>query len=141
MNTLEILDKIRNDSVLGHVFVGVFPINLLPKVKHFPAALIINLDSSNLPGSHWVALYFTKRKCCDYFDSYGRKPNISILSYITENTKSYTYNNICVQNLWSTNCGQLCLYFLIWRCRQIKFRQIILSMRNDDTIAGFVDSL
>jgi len=78
---------------------------------------------------------------CEYFDSYGRKPELCILKYISKNSKKIVYNNKCVQELWTISCGQMCLYFLTWRCRGISFKQIIKSMLSDDFINGFVDYL
>jgi hypothetical protein len=141
MNTTKILEKIRNDKTLKNIFVGVFPIDCIPDVYFLPCAFIVNLDPSDSPGSHWVSLYFSKQGVCEYFDSYGRRPNRQLLEFISANAKSYIYNNICVQELWTTSCGQMCLYFLVWRCRGITFKGIINSMLCDDFIAGFVDSL
>jgi len=46
---------------------------------------IFNLDPSDMPGSHWVALVINKRRrAISYFDSYGDKlqfPNIAGISY------------------------------------------------------------
>jgi len=141
MNTIELAEKAFQDSMLSQCFLGVFASDKIPSISKVPAALIVNLDESSSPGSHWIALFFTKSKKCEYFDSYGRKPNNCILQYITRHVKSYTYNNICVQDLWSISCGQMSLYFLIWHCRGISFRQIIKSMQSDAFITGFVDSL
>lgn len=141
MNTLEISEKVQNDPALKQSFLGVFPVDKAPGIRTLPSALILNLDTSNLSGSHWVALFFTKHGKCEYFDSYGRKPYGRILNYIAANTLAYTYNNACVQDLWTVSCGQMCLYFLIWRCRGISFKEIIQSMLHDDFIKGFIDSL
>lgn len=141
MNTIELAQKALNDSMLSQCFLGVFASNKIPKISKVPAALIVNLDENNLPGSHWIGMFFTKTGKCEFFDSYGRKPDNCILQYITQHVTSYTYNNICVQDLWSISCGQMCLYFLIWRCRGISFKKIIKSMHNDAFITGFVDSL
>jgi hypothetical protein len=141
MNTIEILQKVSHDNALRPIFLGVFPFNLAPKIHSLPSALILNLDSSKKPGSHWIALYFTTKGICEYFDSYGRKPEAHILKYIKSNCKKYTFNNTCVQDLWTTSCGQMCLYFLTWRSKGIPFTEIIKSMMNDDFIKGFIDAL
>jgi hypothetical protein len=141
MNTIEILEKIKNDKILKNIFIGVFPANKVPQIKVLPSALILNLDTSDLPGSHWIALYFSENGKCDYFDSYGRQPPGIILSYISRNCHSYIYNNACVQELWTISCGQMCLYFLIWRVRGITFRSIVKSIMSDDFVKGFIDSL
>lgn len=141
MNTIELSNKAQNDAMLRQIFLGVFASDKIPSIISFPAALIVNLDESDSPGSHWIALLFTKGKKCEYFDSYGRKPNNCILKYIAKHVKSYIYNNVCVQNLWTISCGQMCLYYLVWRCRGIPYSEIIKSMVCDDFIAGFIDSL
>ena len=141
MNTIEILNKAHQDPVLRNTFEGVFAVDKISKITRYPTSLIVSLDKSNSPGSHWVALHFTKDRKCEYFDSYGRKPTKPILEYIAEYAKSYTYNNVCVQDLWTVSCGQMCLYFLIWRSKSISFKQIIESMRSDEFIEGFIDSL
>ena len=107
MNSLEILNKARNDPVLNRIFLGVFALDKIPTINQYPTALVVNLDRSNLPGSHWIALYFTAKGKCEYFDSYGRKPCLNMQKYIA---KPYTYNKICVQDLWSISCGRMCLY-------------------------------
>ena len=141
MNTIELLNKAQTDATLSQIFIGVFASDNIPCITKVPAALIINLDKSDSPGSHWIALFFTKCNKCEYFDSYGRKPNSCILKYIAKQTKTYIYNNVCVQDLWTISCGQMCLYFLVWRCRGISFSDIVKSMVCDDFIAGFIDSL
>jgi hypothetical protein len=141
MNTIEIIEKIKQDGALKQIFLGVFPADKAPPINVFPAALVLNLDKSSMPGSHWVAIYFTKSGKCEFFDSYGRKPCGLILRYLSDNCSKYTYNNICVQSLWTTYCGHLCLYFLIWRCRGISFKTIIRYLLDDSFAAGFINSL
>lgn len=141
MNTIQVLEKVMNDNILKQNFIGVFPVDMLPKIYNVPCSLIVNLDPRRLPGSHWVALYFMKNNKCEYFDSYGRLPDSLILKYISQNANSYTYNNKCVQDFDTISCGHMCLYYLVWRCRGISFKDIVNSMLNDDFIAGFIDSL
>ena len=141
MNTLQLFEKINNDAILKEIFIGVSASDTIPMIKSKPAALIINLDVSKNPGSHWVALFYSKDGKIENFDSFGRQPIPSILDYISNYVGSYTYNNVCVQELWTISCGQMCLYYLVWRCRGIPFREIINSMVSDDFIAGFIDSL
>ena len=42
-------------------FLGVFAINLLPFVPRYlrPCGFIVNTDSANLPGQHWIAVVLT----------------------------------------------------------------------------------
>jgi len=68
MNTLEINNSLKKFKT----FLGAFPKDKLPKTRK-PCGLIINTDSSNNPGEHWVAIY-TDNNCSEYFDSFGLPP-------------------------------------------------------------------
>lgn len=140
MNTIEILNILKSDQTVAQVFLGVFPINLLPKINKLPAALVINLDVSTMPGSHWVSLYFDNLGNCEYFDSYGREPD-ELKSFISKNCKQYIYNNIQVQRSMTSTCGQMCIYVLLWRARSIRFKDIIKSIDSDEFVVGFINSL
>lgn len=140
MNTIEILKVLSNDKIIGEIFLGVFPIDKVPKIKKYPSAMIVNLDDSSQPGSHWVALYFVSKRQCNYFDSYGRPP-FELEEYILQNSRSYTYNNVQVQRCSTITCGQMCLYFIVWRVRKINYKNIVRSMQNDEFVSGFIDGL
>lgn len=140
MNTLEILSILKNDQAVEQILLGVFPSNLLPKLTKLPAAIVVNLDPSNEPGSHWVSLYFDDFGNCEYFDSYGREPQ-ELRYFINENSRNYVFNNIKVQGELTSTCGQMCIYVLIWRTRGIPFKDIVNSMSNDDFVTGFVNAL
>ena len=43
-----------------HMFRGVFPRDKLPDINRRPCGVIVNLDKSGEPGSHWIAIYFGK---------------------------------------------------------------------------------
>lgn len=70
---------------------------------------IINLDSSDNPGTHWVA-YAKLNNYVEYFDSYGDlKPPEEFLNYVGSN---FFYNYANVQKSHPYNCGHLCIKFL-----------------------------
>jgi hypothetical protein len=94
-------------------FRGVFMRNTLPSTKPYKyECAIINYDTSDSSGSHWVAY----RKISDvilYFDSMGNlKPPSELLNYFGEKNLLY-YNQERYQNSNSSICGQLCLKFLV----------------------------
>lgn len=81
----------------------------LPDVPFPMECGIINLDSSNNSGTHWVA-YAKINKKIEYFDSYGNlKPPKELLKYMGKNIQ-YNYDNLQGNHLY--NCGHLCLTFL-----------------------------
>ena len=55
-------------KLLGDQFYGVYPLNRMPILK--PGGFIINTQSSNLPGEHWIAV-FVKPDVVKVFDPMG----------------------------------------------------------------------
>lgn len=71
---------------------------------------IVNLDSTDGNGTHWVA-YKKKDKQVIYFDSFGNlKPPIEIVKYFQKNNIKYNYTKY--QQYDTYICGHLCLKFL-----------------------------
>ena len=75
MDTIQLTLILRKDKFTRGVFQGVYPSDKLPaSVSQYPALYIANVDTSDKPGSHWVAFYFTKEQEGEFFDSYGAPP-------------------------------------------------------------------
>lgn len=89
----------------------------LPKCgpKYIECA-VVNLDSINGGGTHWVA-YKKYDESVSYFDSFGDlPPPIELTKYFYRgptpaNTITYNYNR--QQNFNTVWCGHLCLKFLL----------------------------
>lgn len=82
----------------------------LPKRPLLKECGIINLDSSQNLGSHWVA-YVKFKNYVEYFDSYGNlKPPKEFIKYIGNHIVNYNYDN--QQKNHPYNCGHLCLKFI-----------------------------
>lgn len=94
-------------------FLGVFASDNLPKsVGPFNhTSLIVNLDTNNLPGTHWVAI-ITRENEAYYFDPFGRSPPLIIASWLNKYFDDWRYNNRQVQTISSTYCGYFCLHFI-----------------------------
>ena len=69
MDTVQILKILK--KVMGPNFIGGFPSDKLPEPKQKPFGMVVNLDPSTKPGSHWVAIYVSEFNVSEYFDSYG----------------------------------------------------------------------
>lgn len=81
----------------------------LPKKPFKIECGIINLDSSQNSGTHWVA-YTKLNNYVEYFDSYGNlKPPDEFLKYVGSNIY-YNYDDEQKSN--SYICGHLCIKFL-----------------------------
>jgi hypothetical protein len=142
MNSLQIYNALRRfvDRKLCN-FVGVFPRDKIPnitKITKFPCCFVLNTDTSKLKGSHWVAVYYSSPKTCEFFDSYGMLPivyNIDI--------KTSVYNTRHLQSYHSTVCGQYCIYFLYHRSLTHSLHSALRSfssnpVSNDILVASFV---
>lgn len=94
-------------------FRGVFMRDNLPRKIRKLECGVVNMDSSNGPGTHWTA-YKKNNNNVLYFDSFGNlKPPTEILKYFNSNNPvQVLYNYKIYQNYSDINCGHLCLYFL-----------------------------
>ncbi|GFX27461.1 uncharacterized protein TNCV_4904381 [Trichonephila clavipes] len=53
-------------------FRGVYASDSIPILKK-KSTIVVNLDASSQPGSHWLAFYH-ENNCIEFFDSYGYPP-------------------------------------------------------------------
>lgn len=92
-------------------FRGVFMRDALPKGPPWAKeCAIVNLDSSQGTGTHWVA-YIKNDDTAEYFDSFGNlKPPKELVNYLK---CKIMYNRERYQNYNSEICGRLCLEFLM----------------------------
>jgi hypothetical protein len=74
---------------------------------------IVNLDSSDGEGTHWVA-YKKEGDKVEYFDSYGdMRPPLELQRYLTGSLLSYNKSAYQSVNSDSDICGHLSLAFLL----------------------------
>ena len=84
----------------------------LPNRPFVNESAIVNLDSVENEGSHWVC-YKKRGKNIKYFDSFGNlKPLRELIDYFGEGV-NITYNRQKYQSFRRANCGQLCIEFLL----------------------------
>ncbi len=140
MNTRQLYRAVNSDLKMQTNFIGVFPCDKLP--QHRQGCMIVNEDPSTKEGSHWVAIFLLPNNQAEYFDSYGSTPRVQkIENYL----KGYDtmVNTKQVQSLFSTTCGQHCLYYLHNRCRGLPYGFIVDSystqqQENDEMVSDFM---
>ena len=73
---------LQSDPFTKSVFTSVLPSNrLLDIVLERPKGYIVNVDGSDKPGSHWVAMFFPTKPdgerdgAAEFMDPLGEKPN------------------------------------------------------------------
>lgn len=134
MNGSQIKRILYIDAATKQCFIGVFPSNRIPHYNNtYPAACVINTDTDGGPGEHWIALYITSPEEVEFFDSFRRSPyeapfSPNISNYIRQ-FKSVVRNYAQIQSSYSFVCGWYCVYFLLKRCRQLRFLLNTISFR------------
>ena len=102
-------------------FLGVYALNQLPRSLNKPirapaCGLIINTDTDNLPGRHWIACILLPNGRGEVFDSFGQLPPPRVQVWMNKQCpRGWTFNSIAIQSPLSTLCGGYCLYFLYQR--------------------------
>ena len=108
----EIENILYSNVKTAHIFQGVYPIDKLPKnINTYPQAYVFNTDVSTGHGEHWVSLYReSKNTMFEYFDSFGLYPlDLNIYKFIKN--KYFLASSKILQNLFSSACGQYCIFF------------------------------
>ena len=94
-------------------FLGVFAsdeLSLLSKTD--TGIVIVNTDSSENSGQHWISLCITN-ECILYFDSLNLnfQFSVNISDFLVKFDKNVIMNAIPIQTNDSINCGKHCLVF------------------------------
>ena len=148
MNSTQLAIILKKDKYTRAVFQGVYPSDKLPtSVSSFPALFIANVDTSEKPGLHWVAFYFTKDSEEEFFDSYGLPPSNytgTFSSFMNDNSKGWSSNSVTLQSIDSKVCGHYCLYYALFRCHNIDMSTIVHrfsknKQRNDFLVKHFIE--
>ena len=148
MDTIQLTIILRKERYTWGVFQGVYPWDKLPaSVSSYPALFIANVDTSDKPGTHWVAFYFTKERQGEFFDSYGLPPSNytgTFSSFLNKNSNGWKFNWKTLQSIDSKVCGHYCLYFALFRSRQVSKSTIVHHFssnksRNDFLVQRFIE--
>ena len=142
MNSKELEEAMLKDKYIRKIFLGVFPLDKIPKEIPSPSIFIVNQDPSNKKGSHWIVLHFINEKTVEHFDSLGKKPLSSINNLLLQKNMTYKYNNRRLQNFKSNTCGLYCLFYSYYSCRGFSFSSILAAFgkdldKNDKNVTRF----
>ena len=147
MNTLQILNVLKNDPFAKSVFTDVLPSDRLPsQIRKRPKGFILNVDPSNGQGSHWIAVYLTEDGKGEFFDSFGERPEFysrTFKTFLQDHSSTFTWNENTLQSPWSRVCGQYCLFYALHRSRNIPMSTIVNMFtdhkdRNDTLVRNFI---
>lgn len=84
-----------------------------------PAYFVMNTDTSDMPGSHWVAIYISPDSV-EYYDSSGSEPDFHVVKQLKDlikranlpNLLKFKVNKVAAQKNSSNNCGYFAIRFL-----------------------------
>ena len=120
------INKYIKEFGIPHV-KGIYMRDALPKQVRNVEAGIMNLDTMEGLGTHWVC-YYKENNICYYFDSYGLFPPKEFDEYVKCDILLNTYN---IQKEKEYICGQLCIYVLYGLLvEHIKFHEILIFLDN-----------
>ena len=109
-------------------FLGVYSRDQLPPLMitgggatttttSLPVTLIINTDTSNHDGIHWVAIYISTCREGEYFDSFAQYPPNQIALWLNRYTKNHwkcilkPSHQYSIQHPFTNVCGAYAVYY------------------------------
>ena len=101
--------------------------------------VVINTQPSNMPGEHWVCLWFNSGKSVDFFDSFGQTPEK--YKIIIKNVSNYNYK--ILQSNDTTVCGHYCIWYILLRASGVTHKNTVrhMSRFNDSHVRNLVERL
>ena len=97
-------------------FLGVFAVDTLPlHISDLPALLIVNSDTSNLPGQHWRAIFIENTLRGEVFDSLAMPVSYLLEKWMNTNTVKWTASTAIIQHLLYQSCGVFVVHYILNR--------------------------
>ena len=102
------------EKLFGKKFEGVFAADHIPKLSKESPYAILNLDDSDEPGSHWVAVVLVTPGDIMVYDSFGRKTKHILPSiFKSGNGNIHMPDDDVEQDDAEKNCGARSFAFLL----------------------------
>ena len=126
LSTIDLWKILSKDDYSRSCFIGVFPRDRLPMINFYPCAFIINTESSDLPGQHWLGFYYDNEKCCTFFDSFGNSPQkFGLTKFLKKTSLALEFNKHRLQGELSFTCGHFCIFFILLKSRNFSLQEIV----------------
>ena len=77
----------HGDREVHHAFQGIYPVDILPRSIKPPAFIVLNTDTHNLPGKHWMVLFINEDFCGEVFDSLALPVSDFIIYFMNRHTR------------------------------------------------------
>lgn len=99
----------------GSDFLGAFPLDKLPRMVQPGNKFIVNTQSANLPGEHWLAVSYKSSGIVYAFDPLGMYYPTHFVNYLfccCVGCARVKFNRVTYQNPFTNTCGLHCILFL-----------------------------
>ena len=133
----DMTDLFTADYNIRTRFKGVYAIDEIPRLKT-DKLVVVNLDPSNMPGSHWTVIYNKEGSVIEYFDSRGMKPPRSVADYLLSYTKECIYSTRRLQQYQTSSCGLFCLYYSFYASRKCDLQHIVNNFHDNLNINEYI---
>ena len=126
-----------------HAFQGVFPLDQLPKsIRHHPCFIVINTQSHNLPGEHWLAVYISIEKRGEIFDSLALPVSNYLRRWMNSHAlKGWISSQKVLQDWKSNSCGAFVIYYVLHRLNRKEMPFTYCKTMNDVLVKSFYHTL
>ena len=133
MDTNQLESYMRKDPEISKYYWGVLPKDFLPLKPERPTLYVVNQDTSDKEGSHWIVIFIGDRKQpAEYFDPLGKEPDEDFKNYLIMQADRYMFNNQRCQNYMSNLCGHYCLFYCYFRARGYGMQNILNMFDKND---------
>ena len=140
MDGLTLEKFLRRDKKCSSMFLGVFASDRLPTRIHRnkPSIIVCNTDRYGQPGIHWVVLYIESSTYGEFFDSFGRAPDIPFRTFLHRHCSSWIYTGHQLQSISSRYCGHYCIFYAMHRCRGYNVNAVCNMFSSDTGLNDFL---
>ena len=131
------LEKWIDDLKIKH-FRSIFSRDRLPDQIRKKECGIINLDSIEGEGTHWVCYRNLEENMTEYFDPFGLIMPHEIRHYLLTSGEKVIYSQDEIQNRNTVLCGYWCLFYLIERQKGKSILDVIHHEDFDEDNSDFI---
>lgn len=133
------IDRILFGNPLTKKFyLGTFAADQIPPLVNYPAAFVLNMDNSDKPGSHWVAVFVPEKRRVLYYDSFGVAPSNQKIQAFLDSFAEVHANPLTFQSIITAICGYYVIFFIYMCSMGYGFDKIVRTLRKQDNRDVFV---
>ena len=149
LNTIQLWTALSSNQITSPYLGAVCAADQLPKNPiQFPKLFVVNTQTSEKPGEHWISFFLPENKIVEFFDPLGKTPqhyNNSFENFLLYQSVNYLISTCPVQSPDSSACGYFSLFYLALRCNGSSMEQVLSCLdlnkleENTNVVVNFVN--